>query len=136
MVFPAQSRTKAQHRQITPDTARVLIASVMGLDKFHEFGQSTEEKLDLVNVFQQQDTFASRRSAPVELILTYGEEALGMATQIDMEAEPDNLSSTHRLSINCFDAAIRHFTHPRNERDGAAFQRPCSSRQVDGGALQ
>ena len=78
MVFPAESRTKAQHRQITPDTARVLLASVMGLDKFHELGSSTQEKMDLVNVFQQQGSFASRQSAPIELILTYGEEALGM----------------------------------------------------------
>lgn len=78
MIFPAESRTKAQHRQITPDTARVLIASVMGLDKFHELGASTQEKLDMVNVFQQQGSFASRQSAPIELILTYGEEALSM----------------------------------------------------------
>ena len=79
MVFSALSRTKAQHRQITPETARVLIASVMSLDQFHELGSYTSEKLDMIKAFKQQDSFASRQSAPIELILTYGEEALGTA---------------------------------------------------------
>ena len=80
-VYDPNHTPQASPRRISPQTARLMIASRLGLDRFHTLGSISQDALEAINDFgptQQPFTDLSSQ-APVALILSHAEDALGMS---------------------------------------------------------
>ena len=81
-IYETQRQQSAESTTISPDTARLVIASRLGLDQYHSLGNAAEDTIQAVNhLSSAQHLFTSSSSeAPVALVLAHSLNDKGMSS--------------------------------------------------------
>lgn len=70
---PNTSRRIPETTTVTPETARLILASRLGLDRYHSLGSANEDTINAVNKFgAQQELFTSDAETPFAILLGQG----------------------------------------------------------------
>ena len=75
----ATSQSHPRSRTISPESARLIIASRLGLDRYHELSSGTKDTLDAINDFagSQQLLVGASTQEPVALLWAQTHDATG-----------------------------------------------------------
>lgn len=79
IIYERETQATPNARTISPETARLIIASRMGVDHYHSLGKASTDELDAVNDFaaSQQVFSAGLSQSPVALLLARSEDLNG-----------------------------------------------------------
>lgn len=79
IIYERTTQNPPQARTISPETARLIIASRLGVDRYHSLGKASADSLAAINDFAgSQQVFAGKtRRDPVALLLAQSDDLDG-----------------------------------------------------------
>ena len=130
ILFPTKqpSRSSSGDGSISPTTARLLLASRLGLSQYNELGDVDEETIDTLSQFAEGKIFAESKPQRKLLLIIDGAEAQkgdGSLTDKRPLQQADSRARSPRVIKSRFHAPFDHGYQIRSDNK-QAHQRPAS----------
>lgn len=78
-IYDGHLQSTSAESNVSPETARLILASRLGLDDFHELGNVNQDTIEAINhLSADQHLFAASREASVAVLLGEGVNQKGM----------------------------------------------------------